>query len=475
MRRNRMVEIVYRRQRLVLLLGAVVVLLLVFISSCQTQPPSDVASESVVQTAIAQTSAAQVAMAMAEAATASAFGTEVAAEVARQVSAATGDLSPAGEADSGLSEQDCENMCDTRVAEEVEEAVNLTATVLKDDIIFQLQTEAQLTKDAEVTRTGAGGPTETAACASGLVDVCATALRSVHVRAGPGTQWPSISGLEKGDTVPVNCGIAAGFEAGWLKVVWSINLDREGWVAAQYMAVEGEPRGCGLDDIPPTPFATAGPSATPTAATPSPTPQPGIELTADPTSIDAGDTSTLDWKVAGDVDAIYLYPIGADYVDFPVSGNEGTRDVRPFVTTRYELRVVKNDGSTALSDIVIEVDRGLDDGTWFLDSYRNVTGTLETAIAGSGVTARFLSERIPDGEVTGFGGCNNYDGRYKAYEDALQIDNLSKRTNLTCSSDIMQQENGFLSAMRRAERMVINSSGLTIFDGDDRIILIFES
>lgn len=93
-------------------------------------------------------------------------------------------------------------------------------------------------------------------------------------------------------------------------------------------------------------------SPTPTPL-PTQTPSPEISFTANPTTINAGQCSTLTWQVEN-VSAVFLYAQGQPWQDYPVAGS-GTRTVCPAQTTVYELRVVKTDGSVEIRQVRIEV------------------------------------------------------------------------------------------------------------------------
>ena len=92
------------------------------------------------------------------------------------------------------------------------------------------------------------------------------------------------------------------------------------------------------------------PTATPP---PTQTPSPGIQFSANPTSIQEGECSTLSWSTSN-VQAVYLYPQGQDWRNYGVPGT-GQRSVCPDETTTYELRVVKTDGSVEIRTVTVFV------------------------------------------------------------------------------------------------------------------------
>ncbi|MEA3327670.1 MAG: SH3 domain-containing protein [Chloroflexota bacterium] len=95
----------------------------------------------------------------------------------------------------------------------------------------------------------------------------ATALEAVHVRSGPGTQFPSYGVAAKGASAEV---IGVSDDGGW----WVVNLpvdiapDGQGWASAEYVQVEG---GEDMPVIPPPPMPPIEDIPTPPAGTPTAT------------------------------------------------------------------------------------------------------------------------------------------------------------------------------------------------------------
>ena len=94
------------------------------------------------------------------------------------------------------------------------------------------------------------------------------------------------------------------------------------------------------------------PPATPTPL-PTQTPVPGINFSADRTSINAGERVNLAWNVTN-VKAVYLYMVGEPWEQRGVSP-QGSRQVYLQNTTVYELRVVKPDDQVETRQIRIDV------------------------------------------------------------------------------------------------------------------------
>jgi len=293
---------------------------------------------------------------------------------------------------------------------------------------------------------GAGEPTATV-----------TARAGVNVRTGPGLEYSIIGIAPFGSTLEV-VGVSA--DGTW----WVVNIpgapNDYGWVSDEYVEVEN---GDNLLVIPAPPTPT--PAATPTATA---TPAPDIQFTASRTTINAGERSTLSWSVEN-VSAVYLYPVGDRFENYPVTG-QGSMDVQPYITTSYELLTFNPDNTTSSSRIEITVIDSLTSGRWILESYSS--GGLNSLIPGTEITARFGA----DGSLSGSAGCNSYGGGFTAYDQTLRIGQLSSSQALCATPEgIMEQEGIFLSLMHQASTMSISTGLLSIFDSTGSRILEFRS
>jgi heat shock protein HslJ len=73
---------------------------------------------------------------------------------------------------------------------------------------------------------------------------------------------------------------------------------------------------------------------------------------------------------------------------------------------------------------------------------------------GVNITAEFT----PDGQISGFGGCNNYSGSYQAAPDGkFAVDPLAT-TRMACPQG-MEQEGAYLAALQNSRSFFINSQG----------------
>ena len=96
----------------------------------------------------------------------------------------------------------------------------------------------------------------------------------------------------------------------------------------------------------------------PAAPTPVPvptqTPSPTISFTVDRTSIQEGECVTFSWNVQN-IQAVWFYPDGADYNNYPTTGVNSSVQC-PQTTTTYNLRVLNSDGSVEIRQITIFVE-----------------------------------------------------------------------------------------------------------------------
>jgi heat shock protein HslJ len=169
------------------------------------------------------------------------------------------------------------------------------------------------------------------------------------------------------------------------------------------------------------------------------------------------------------VKAVYMCPVGAQAFDYPVTG-QGCRDVQPGITTTYELLVINRDDSISRERIEITVVGGLTSGRWVLQRYSTQAGGQQTPLPGTQLTARFGA----DGSLSGSAGCNSYNGRFTAYDQALRISGLTA-SQATCGepSGVMEQESTFLSLMGQANSFFISAGQLEVFDANGNRILVF--
>ncbi len=184
-----------------------------------------------------------------------------------------------------------------------------------------------------------------------------------NVRTGPGTEYPIIGIAPQGATGEV---VVISADGQWRAILVPNSSNDIGWVLGQLLSVEY------VESVPVIPAAPPPPSPTAT-----PTPAPDLVFTASRTYIKAGETSTLYWSVEN-VQAVFIYPIGANWPNYTVTG-QGNKVVQPFIVTTYRLRLINTDNSTELFDIEIAVNGGLTNGRWIMGAYESSSGALTSA------------------------------------------------------------------------------------------------
>jgi uncharacterized protein YraI len=238
-------------------------------------------SQEAVDRAVAETLTAQAAVQTAQVESQSFIGTAVAAAVATEVQAIMKTMEAERASLPPPSVATVPAVTEAPTA--TEEVVETSVPAEEDpDVALRLTTLALLGD----TGVGTGGAEEEAACLGGLFASCATNKTdsNVNVRTGPGVEYDFITVItpqDDEDTVPVKCRV----QNGWLNVILSISLKRDGWVSEEFMRVDGTPPIC--ETIPPTPkvFPTVTPTPTPTPThtptvtpTPTDTPKPDISV-----------------------------------------------------------------------------------------------------------------------------------------------------------------------------------------------------
>ncbi len=278
----------------------------------------------------------------------------------------------------------------------------------------------------------------------------------VNIRTGPGIEY-SVVGLAPFGTESEVVGVSQ--DGTWWVVNLPASLNGQGWVSDEYVAVENGDR---VLVIPPPPTPTPAATAMPTA-----TPAPEIDFNASRTTINAGEKTTLSWSVENIV-AVYVYPVGDSFENYPVVG-QGSREVQPYITTTYELLTFNRDNTTSAERIEITVVSGLTSGRWILQSY-SPGSSLITPLPGTEITARFAT----NGDLSGSAGCNNYSGGFIAFDQTLRMRNISS-SQVFCDAPegIMEQEGEILALMNRSSRMAISAGQLEIFDGSGKRIMVF--
>ncbi|MCC6167019.1 MAG: META domain-containing protein [Caldilineaceae bacterium] len=180
-----------------------------------------------------------------------------------------------------------------------------------------------------------------------------TAAQGLNIRSGPGVNFPVIGVALYGDEGEI---IGRSADSRWWATTVPSAPDGIGWVSVDFV-IASNVENVRVIASPPPPVIppTAVPPATPTPLpAPTATPAAQISLSADPTTINQGQCSTLRWSVQN-VQAVWVYPRGQHFENFPRAG-EGSEVVCPNSTTVYEMRVLQRDGTTAFREVTVNVN-----------------------------------------------------------------------------------------------------------------------
>jgi heat shock protein HslJ len=287
-----------------------------------------------------------------------------------------------------------------------------------------------------------------------------------NVRTGPGAIYP-IMGIAPLGTDGRVVGVSE--DGNWWAVFVPGAPNNIAWVANSTVSVEN------VDNVPviaapPPALAPPPPAPPPPTVTPIPTAPPSSDIAfeASRTTINAGEKALLSWSVEG-VSAVYMFPVGANYQNYPTTG-QGSREVMPGITTTYVLLVFNTDGSTGSESIEITVLNGLTANRWLLQSYSSGETGLRTPLAGTEINARFEAT----GALSGSAGCNTYSGGFTAYDETLRTSNLGVTQSLCDSPQgIMEQESIYISLLSQAARFSVSAGQLNVFDKNGNRILVY--
>jgi heat shock protein HslJ/uncharacterized protein YraI len=283
----------------------------------------------------------------------------------------------------------------------------------------------------------------------------------VNVRTGPGSTYPIIGVAGFGAEGAI---IGRSADGQWWVTSVQSEPNGQGWVAVDFVQafnVENVP----VMQAPPLSAPTATPVPIPTLTpVPAATPQPVLQFFASNTVLNQGECTTLSWNVEN-IQAVWVYPVGQPYTQFPVTG-QGSQQVCPQQTTTYEMRVLLRDGTVQTQQITIQVvspSNPLANTGWVAMSlYGNPT----------------LTEAMPnvffydDGRVAAFGGCNNFSGPYFISGSSINIGPLGG-TQMACSEAITAQEQAYLNALQSATSFQATAGELILRDGSGQEVARF--
>lgn len=157
------------------------------------------------------------------------------------------------------------------------------------------------------------------------------------------------------------------------------------------------------------------------------------------------------------IQAVWVYPVGQPYTQFPATG-QGSRQVCPQQTTTYEMRVLLRDGTVQTQQITIQV---LIPSNPLVNTGWVVTSLYGVAPLPSAIPNLFFND---NGQVSAFGGCNNFSGPYQVSGELVNVGPLFG-TQIACAEDINNQEATYLNAIQSAVTFEMTLDTLILRDG----------
>jgi heat shock protein HslJ len=106
---------------------------------------------------------------------------------------------------------------------------------------------------------------------------------------------------------------------------------------------------------------------------------------------------------------------------------------------------------------------------WSVQSITDRDGTTTPVLNGTRITAKFL----PDGTLSGNGGCNQYSARYLVRETLIVVSQVITNERSCEGQGIMDQESRYYSALGQADALRIHDRTLTLFSTAGKPVLVF--
>ena len=173
------------------------------------------------------------------------------------------------------------------------------------------------------------------------------------------------------------------------------------------------------------------------------------------------------WSVEN-VQAVWVYPQGQPYQNYPRTG-QGSEQVCPPVTTTYEMRVLLRDGTVTFQRATVTVrpaavQNPLNSTAWQVTGYY-IGNAVVSPISGTTLTMRF------DGStISGNAGCNTYNATYSVSGSSISIGSISTGMSMCDTpTGIMEQERDFLAALRSSATFQFDASQLTLRRADGTV------
>ena len=297
-----------------------------------------------------------------------------------------------------------------------------------------------------------------------------TAPNGVNVRSGPGTNFPVLGVAPFGAEGEI---IGRSADSAWWVVAIPTAPGGSGWVSADFVAASNAEDVPVIAAPPPPVVIIPTPAPTPTPAPPPPAPPTAqISFSANPTTIAQGACSTLTWSVEN-VQAVWVYPQGQPYQQFPQVG-QGSQQVCPPVTTTYEMRVLLRDGTVQFRQATVNVtpaapQNPLNGTAWQVTGYNNGNNAVVSPLIGTTLTTRFDASQL-----NGNSGCNEYTGSYWVSGSNISIGTLAGGMMFCAEPEgAMDQEAQFQAALQSATSFQFDGNRLTLRRGDGATAVTF--
>lgn len=293
------------------------------------------------------------------------------------------------------------------------------------------------------------------------------APQGVNVRSGPGVNFPIIGLAQNGDEGEI---VGRSVDNRWWAVDVASAPEGIGWVSADFV-IATNTQDVPVIEVPPPVIVVPTVAATPTPVPqPTATPTAQISFTADQTTIEQGQCTTLRWSV-DNIQAVWVYPQGERYERFPRTGH-GSEQVCPTSTTTYEMRVQQRDGSIVFRQVTITVTGATNplSGTrWEVVNYNNGRDAVVSLLPDTRISLDFSAE----GQLTGSASCNNYFASYQVSGGGISI-SPPGTSSLYCAEPegIMAQESEFLSILPAATTFQVNGSRLEMQTANGQIAIV---
>jgi len=297
-----------------------------------------------------------------------------------------------------------------------------------------------------------------------------TAPNGVNLRSGPGVNFPVLGVAPFGATGEI---IGRSADRNWWVVAVPAAPGGSAWVSADFVAASNAADAPVIASPPPPVVIVPTPAPTPTPQPqPTATPSAQMSLTADRTTINQGECTTIRWSVEN-VQAVWVYPQGQPFQQFPRTG-QGSEEVCPPVTTTFEMRVQLRDGTVQFRQVTVSVtpaasQNPLNGTSWQVTGYNNGRNAVTGPLNGTTLTTRFSADQI-----SGNSGCNEFAGSYWVSGANISIGALGGGM-MACAdpAGVMEQETQFLDALRSAVTFQFDGNRLTLRRGDGSTAVVF--